>query len=107
VNGGRRLGSKGMVIACLLVSQALDLITTYVGFGRGLREGNIVPSAFLSFGGTGSLIALKLVMIVSVLGLALLLQSRYPRLWRGVMIASMVTLLAVASNAVSIVLAMP
>lgn len=100
------MGSKGFIIVFLLVSQMLDLITTYIGFGIGLTEGNPIPSAFLSASGHAGLIMFKVTAVALMLGIALLLQSRYPRLWHGVMIAGVITMGVVASNAVTIAMAM-
>lgn len=100
------MSGKAFVIAFLLISQALDLVTTYIGFGCGLREGNLLPSWVLSIGGGALLVCFKAAAVALLLGIALALQSRYPRLWHGVVIASVVTMIVVASNAVSIALAM-
>lgn len=95
-----------MIVVCLVVAQMLDLVTTYVGFTRGLQEGNPLPAWLQSVAGDLSLVLFKVMAIALIVGIALLLQTRYPRLWYGVVAATVVTLIVVASNAMSIALAM-
>lgn len=102
----RRLSRRTIIIVCLVAGQVLDLVTTYIGFRYGLYEGNPLPAWVQSVAGDLSLAMLKVVAIALILGIALMLQRQYPRLWYGVAGAAVVTLVVVASNAVSIALAM-
>lgn len=100
------MSAKVLIVAALVVSQALDLITTYVGFAHGLREGNPLPAWCQSIAGDASLVLVKILAVVIVVGIALMLQRQYPKLWYGVVAATCITFMVVASNAVSIALAM-
>ena len=94
-----------VIIGLMVVSAVLDLVTTHIGFGLGLREANLVPNLLLSAAGEYGLVLLKVVAVSTCVGLVLLLHRRYPRLWRGLALASAITLLVVALNILSIVLA--
>jgi hypothetical protein len=99
------LNGKRIIIAALLLSQALDLFTTFVGFNLGLREGNVLPSLFLSLGGNVGLALFKLIAVTCLITIIALWGSKYPRAWRGVVLATGVTFAAVAMNTVSIAMA--
>ena len=99
------LRTRTILVASLLTSQALDLGTTYLGLGYGLREGNILASWLLSTVGNSSLLFVKMAVVVALLGIALKLETRYPKLWHGIAIASAITFMVAASNAVTIALA--
>lgn len=93
-----------ILIAAWLVLQTLDVVTTAIGLRIGLVEANALAAGLLARYGELAVYSLKALVTFAVIGIILLLQHRYARIWLGLKIVSVYMCLVVALNIISIAL---
>ncbi|WP_135667404.1 DUF5658 family protein [Halorhabdus rudnickae] len=86
--------------AVVIVGSALDVVTTIVGVGSGLSEGNAVARAFMATYGTPGIGALKLLALLALVGAWGYLKGESSRL--VLMGFALVTLLVSALNTLTL-----
>ncbi|WP_136689880.1 DUF5658 family protein [Halorhabdus amylolytica] len=84
----------------VLVGSALDVVTTIVGVGRGIPEGNAVARAFMATYGTPGIGALKLIALLFLVVVWYYLEGESARL--VLMGFALVTLLVSALNTLTL-----
>ena len=92
--------SHAVLWTVVILASVFDIVTTIVGIGHGLQEGNAVARAFIETYGTPGIGLLKFSALVLVVVLWAVLPDRYATLVLSVF--AWITLLVVALNAVTL-----
>ena len=92
--------TDGVLWTVVIVTTILDVVTTMVGLGVGLEEGNAVARAFIQTYGTPGIGALKLVGLV----ILVVVWAKLPERSATIVLAgfAVITLLVVLLNAISL-----
>ncbi len=90
-----------------MVLQALDLITTFMGLQAGLNEGNSIAVWLSGHLGTWALYGWKVVGVTLFLGLLAALHQRYPGVWAALRVATVLMMVAVSINLLTLALQVP
>lgn len=89
-------------ISAFVLLNILDLATTWIALSAGMREANPIPSTLLILAGPGSLILLKLAVVLAVALIMGVFAPAYPSLWRGLKFANALLAIIVVSNTVQL-----
>ena len=92
--------SHAVLWSVVILASMFDIVTTIVGLGLGLREGNAVARAFIATYGTPGIGLLKFSALVVVVLLWAILPDRYATIVLSVF--AWVSLLVVAANALTL-----
>ena len=87
------------IAALFLVLQGLDILTTYAGLRNGAVEVNPVAAWLMATHGEAAVYALKAAIVLGVLGVVLLAQGRYRRVWLSLRLSNVLYVAVVAINA--------
>lgn len=89
-------------ISCFIILNAMDMITTALGFRLGYTEANYFMATVLQTFGETTMFAVKLLVVWIVVASMFLLSARYWRLWYGLHAVNAVLAMAVLSNLVAV-----
>lgn len=89
---------QAIIVIAFLAFQALDVVTTHVGFGLNHPELNQVMARVIGNHGELAAYAVKGVAIAVLLAMLMVLQYRRPRVWYAFTLAACLTALGVAAN---------
>ena len=92
------------VLSAFVLLNVLDVVTTWLALRLGLMEGNPLPAALLSAGGTTGLFGFKVIATLLVIGVVLRLSRPFPGVWRALRVSNLFLCLIVFLNAMQLLL---
>lgn len=90
--------AQAVIVVAFLAFQALDAITTHIGFRFSHAELNRVMALIIGSQGELAAYAVKGAAVAVLLGMLMVFQSRRPRVWQAFQVAACLTGASVAAN---------
>jgi hypothetical protein len=90
--------AQAVIVVAFVAFQALDIVTTHIGFRLSHAELNLVMAPIVGSQGELMAYAVKGIAIAVLLGILMLLQYRRPRVWHAFQVGAWLTAIGVAAN---------